>query len=201
MPQLSPVATLVLSLLRERPMHPYEILGTLRARRSDQLVRLSPGAVYHAVERLEADGLVASQGTDRAGNRPERTTYALTQTGRDALADRVRELIGDRSPEYLRLPVGLSLAHDLPLADAVAHLRNRRDDLAAEVEAIRAKLDMLLTRGLPRRFLLDVEHRAHMLGAERDWLDDVLGDLTTGALSWDALPPDDYPYPADPETA
>src|SRR5690606_6858900 len=77
-PRLSPAATLVLAVLREAPMHPYEILVRLRKRRDDRLVRLNPGAVYHAVDRLERDGLVERAGVDRDGNRPERTVYAIT---------------------------------------------------------------------------------------------------------------------------
>ena len=57
-PRLSPTATLVLAVLLDQPMHPYEMLVRLRKRRDDRLVRLNPGAVYHAVDRLERDGLV-----------------------------------------------------------------------------------------------------------------------------------------------
>ena len=47
--------------------------------------------MYHTVARLLRAGLIAEVGTDRDGNRPERTTYTLTPAGREALAERQRQ--------------------------------------------------------------------------------------------------------------
>ena len=72
MAELSAVAVLVLGLLHEQPMHPYQLHQTLVERGDTRIVRVNPGAVYHGVERLERDGLVEVAGTDRTGKRPER---------------------------------------------------------------------------------------------------------------------------------
>lgn len=125
-PRLSPTATLVLAVLLEQPMHPYEMLVRLRKRRDDRLVRLNPGAVYHAVDRLERDGLVERAGVDRDGNRPERTLYAITPAGVAAHDARTRDLVRETPREYPAFPVGLALVHDLPREDALALLRERR---------------------------------------------------------------------------
>ncbi|WP_143320526.1 PadR family transcriptional regulator, partial [Cellulomonas iranensis] len=63
------VTVVVLALLAEQPRHPYDVFQTLVERGDDRLVRVNPGAVYHAVDRLERDGLVEAVGTERAGNR------------------------------------------------------------------------------------------------------------------------------------
>jgi len=190
-PRLSPAATLVLAVLREEPMHPYEILVRLRKRRDDRLVRLNPGAVYHAVDRLERDGLVERAGVDRDGNRPERTVYAITPAGVAAHEARTRELVRDTPPEHPSFPVGLALVHDLPLDDALALLRERRAALAAAVAGQRERLDAVVARGLPRRLVLDAYYELHQTDAEIAWLDATIADLGSGALSWT-----DEPAPA-----
>ena len=79
--RLTPLGVMVLALLREGDMHPYEMIRLMRIRRDDRLVAITNGTVYHTVARLERAGLLAEVGVDRDGNRPERTTYAVTDAG------------------------------------------------------------------------------------------------------------------------
>lgn len=187
-PRLSPTATLVLAVLLDQPMHPYEMLVRLRKRRDDRLVRLNPGAVYHAVDRLERDGLVERAGVDRDGNRPERTLYAITEAGVAAHHDRTRDLVRETPAEYPAFPVGLALVHDLPRDDALALLRERRTALAAATDGVREQLDGVISRGLPRRYLLDASFQLHQTAAEIAWLDATIADVESGALSWTEEP-------------
>jgi len=175
-PRLSPTATLVLAVLLDQPMHPYEMLVRLRKRRDDRLVRLNPGAVYHAVDRLERDGLV-----ERAGVA--------------AHHDRTRELVRETPPEYPAFPVGLALVHDLPRDDALALLRERRATLAAATDGVREHLDGVVARGLPRRILLDASFQLHQTAAEIAWLDATIADVESGALSWTEEPAAAFRFP------
>ncbi len=93
--ELTAVAVLVLALLHEQPMHPYQVHQNLVDRGDTRLVRVNAGAVYHGIERLEKEGLVEAVGTERSGNRPERTTYRITEAGRTAFATRLTSFLGD----------------------------------------------------------------------------------------------------------
>ena len=79
--RLTPLGVVVLALLGEGDMHPYEMIRLMRVRHDDRLVTITNGTVYHTVSRLERAGLLAEVGVDRDGNRPERTTYAVTDAG------------------------------------------------------------------------------------------------------------------------
>ncbi len=100
MTDLPVVAVMALALLHEEPMHPYEIFRTLEQRCETRLARINAGAVYHAVERLVADGLAEAVGTEREGRRPERTTYRATEAGTAALLPRLTSLLADDHPSY-----------------------------------------------------------------------------------------------------
>jgi DNA-binding PadR family transcriptional regulator len=76
---LTPLGVSVLALLRERPMHGYEMFQTLTTRRDHRIVKVRPGSLYHVVARLAEHGLIRPSGTGRAGNRPERTTFEITR--------------------------------------------------------------------------------------------------------------------------
>ena len=105
---LTPLAVSVLALLAERAMHPYEMYQLLLDRHEDELVKVRPGSLYHTVERLDGLGHVRACGTERSGNRPERTTYEITSTGRAALRWRLLEMLNAPVNEYPEFPVALS---------------------------------------------------------------------------------------------
>ena len=65
------------------------------------------------VQDLEERGLVEAEGTERAGHRPERTVYRLTEDGREELAERLRELISEPVKEYPVFAAALSLIASL----------------------------------------------------------------------------------------
>src|SRR5690348_14474346 len=85
--RLTPLGLMILALLGEDDMHPYEMIRLTRQRRDDRLVTITNGTLYHTVGRLERAGLLAQVGIDREGNRPERTTYTQTDLGRDAVGE------------------------------------------------------------------------------------------------------------------
>lgn len=191
MGELSAVAVLTLALLHEQPMHPYQVHRTLVERGDTRLVRVNAGAIYHGIERLEKAGLVEAVGTERAGNRPERTTYRITGAGHAALIARLASFIGDDHPSYPLVSVGLAEAHEIPAETAVEQLQRRRNREADRLAGMESARDLLRSLGLPRRYLLDVEHDLALLEAEVAWLDRTIHDLRTDGLDWDQpFPPE-----------
>ncbi len=181
------VAVMALALLHEEPMHPYEIFRTLEHRCETRLARITAGSVYHAVERLVADGLAEVVGAEREGNRPERTTYRATQAGTQALLPRLTSLLADDHRTYPPFAVGLAEAPHLPKAAAVAALAARRDRLAAASAWSATTLTQLREeRGLPLRFVLDRDHEAAVLAAEVAWLDDIIRRLEADPDPWES---------------
>ncbi|WP_203747713.1 PadR family transcriptional regulator [Cellulomonas chitinilytica] len=184
MGELSAVAVLVLGLLHEQPMHPYQMHQNLVERGDARLVRISLGAVYHGVERLERDGLVGVVGTDRTGNRPERTTYRITETGQAAFARRLTSFLGDDHPTYPLFSVGLAEATDLPRDVVTAQLERRRAREAGRLADLESAYERIRAQGLPRRYVLDVEHDLHLMRAELAWLDGALAEIRDGSFLW-----------------
>ncbi|GAA1998976.1 PadR family transcriptional regulator [Microbacterium ulmi] len=186
---LTPLGVIVLGLLAEMDLHPYEMMRLIRQRGEDQVVKVTNGTFYHTVSRLERDGLIAEVGVDRAGNRPERTTYALTPAGRAAAQEWVRrELPRFDRPEPFR--VALAEAHTLARAEVVELLSQRRVALAASVDEHRERLANVVGRGVPLQFLVELDRRTAILGADLTWLDGLLTRLADTTLAWgvDELP-------------
>jgi DNA-binding PadR family transcriptional regulator len=181
---LTPLGMSVLALLNEAPMHPYEMYQLLKKRRNDRLVKVRPGSLYHTVVRLERQRLVTATGTDRAGNRPERTTYAITAEGKRALEERVQQAIETAEYEYPVFPVALSEAHNLTRRDAITRLNRRADDLDAQIDEVDAAIAETRDRDVAEAYWLAADHLRVMLTAERDWLRRTTTRLEDKDLPW-----------------
>ncbi|WP_024799936.1 PadR family transcriptional regulator [Nocardia sp. BMG51109] len=186
---LTPLAIAVLALLEERPMHPYEMYQLLRQRREDYLVKVRPGSLYHTVSRLAEQGLVHPEGTDRAGNRPERTTYRIAESGTAALRNRIAELIRRPLREYPIFPLAVSEAHNLPRDEVLALLGERIARLDNDITELDALHDWLTGKRVARRYWMVLEYLRGQLDAEITWLRRISAELKSGVLDWDEFTP------------
>lgn len=186
---VTPLAIAVLALLEERPMHPYEMYQMLVLRHEDKLVKVRPGSLYHVVTRLAEQELVRAEGIDRAGNRPERTTYRITADGRRTLRTRVAELLRTPLPEYPLFPVALGEAHNLPKPEVLALLRERIDHLAGQAAEIETMIAAAERKQVPRRYWIVLPYLRATLRTEIEWVEQLVGELDSGALPWEEFDP------------
>ncbi len=174
----------VLCLLRERPMHPYEMLRTLRERHKEELLALKPGSIYHSIGRLEKGGLIESVETGSQGSRPARTIYRLTAAGEEAALAWLRELI--RKPVVEPSDFMTALSHLVHLTPEDA--RRALDERIEHLESSIAELDGLLAQLGPkigRLPLIEVEYLRAMRLSELEWVRKLVKELDRGRLSWD----------------
>ncbi|MBA4858910.1 MULTISPECIES: PadR family transcriptional regulator [Nocardia] len=195
------LAVSVLALLEERPMHPYEMYQTLIERREDMLVKVRPGSLYHTVARLADQELVRAEGVDRAGNRPERTTYRITPRGRAALRDRITDILRAPVPEYPEFPLALAEAHNLPAEEVLALLGERIAHLDHDLADLDAMIAWAERKGIARRYWLVLPYLRATVRAQRDWLAGFTAELAAGEPAWEEFEPTGArrtPAPATP---
>ncbi|MER7446888.1 PadR family transcriptional regulator [Microbacterium sp. NPDC097977] len=180
---LTPMGVMVLALLREGDMHPYEMVRLMRSRRDERLLSITNGTLYHTVGRLQREGLIDEVGIDRDGNRPERTTYTLTDAGTDVLVDWLRRELSviDRPAEFR---IALAEAHNLERADVIESLRSRRDALDEGHVAHRDGLVDARAKAVPEQVLVEFDRQEVLLGAELRWLDSLLERLESEEFAW-----------------
>jgi len=183
-PSLTPLAVAALALLAEGPTHPYEMYQTLVLRSEDRLVKVRPGSLYHTVDRLARQGLVRATGTEREGNRPERTTYEITEDGTLALGERVADIIATPVNEFPEFPLGLGEAHNLPVQTVIALLRKRVSLIRADTSILDDAVAHMTERGLPAKFWLDVRYQRALAAADVEILETLIADLEAGVVSW-----------------
>lgn len=178
----NPLALAVLALLFERPMHPYEMAATLKERRKEQSIKLRYGSLYTVIERLRADGLIEPRETVRAGRRPARTVYAITQDGLAAMRSWMRELLGAPVKEYPRFEAALSLMPVLPPDEAAELLEARAAHLDEHIGTAHAEIGEAKAMDLPELFTVETKFSLACLMTERDFVLDLAGRIRAGRL-------------------
>jgi DNA-binding PadR family transcriptional regulator len=187
----NPLALAVMALLYERPMHPYEMVSTLRERAKHESIKLRYSSLYSVVGALEREALISPLETVREGRRPERTVYELTETGRVEFLSWLRELLSEPAKEYTQFAAGLTFLPALPPAEVVELLRRRVRLLEGELEEMRSRLEEVVEQGLPRLFLVESEHELILREAELGWVRELVGEIEGGTLEgleqWEAF--------------
>jgi len=182
---LSPLALSILELLHERPMHPYELAATMRARHHDEFVRLNFGSLYHTVEVLERNGWVVPSEREKEGRRPERTVYRVSDAGRDVLQRAVSDILANPRREYLHFSAGLMFMHHLSAEAAVQRLEERSQALLKVITKLSQILDEVQASHT-RLSVIELEHKIAVLKAERAWVDKIAKEIADGKLEWRA---------------
>lgn len=174
-------ALAVLSLLSTGPRHPYDIHRML-VDSGKTFVSGLPRSLYHAVDRLEAAGLIEKVATRRDANRPERTLYALTDAGRDEVRRRVEVLLATPTPNGDLTYAALSFVAVLERERAVAALRARAGALDTAIDKLEA--DLAGAADVPRLLLVESEFDLARMRAERDWMAGIAEQADSGSLEW-----------------
>jgi DNA-binding PadR family transcriptional regulator len=190
----NPLALAVLSLLFERPMHPYEMAATLKQRHKGESIKIRYGSLYTVIELLVKRGFITAKEISREGKRPERTVFELTASGYDELHAWMHDLLRDPVNEFPQFAAGLSLLPVLPPEEAVALLRQRALRLSAEATRIETQLaelaeqevpivpeelpPQLVGRKFPPLFVVETEFALALIRAELAFVNELVRRIT-----------------------
>ena len=182
----SPLALAILGLLEDGPLHPYGMQQLIKQWGKDQVINVGQRAsLYKMITRLAEADLIKIRETTREHQYPERTTYELTDAGRDASRQWMAEILSTPRNEFPEFPAALSF---LPLMtpDVTLDLLSQRRELL--VATLSERDEMIATEveahDLPRVTLLETEYLRAMTEAELRWIDAVVVGLRGGSISW-----------------
>ena len=162
-------------------MYPYEMASKLREYGKDQAIKINWGSLYTVVQNLEKHGFIEAVEVAREGRQPERTTYRITEEGRDELRDWLRELLSEPEREYTRFEAALGECGILAPDELIGLLRQRLEALDEAIAAHQQGLHAMEAQ-LPRLFLIESEYQLALRRAEAEWVRGLLTELTDGTF-------------------
>ena len=170
------------SLDQHGPMHGHGLLQLAEQEHIDEWTDFGPGAVYGAIKRLAAEGLIVEDRVERQGNYPERQVYRISADGQTTLdelrIEGLREIVMKPDPFDLALarldPAGL----DELTGILSRRLRRLEVTLAAEqkhLEEITIYLSQAEKWSMSHKFFrlkVEIEYHQQLLSA----LPDIISD-------------------------
>ena len=164
------VRNAILGLLAQKPRHGYELRAAFEAVvGGDANWEVKPAQIYTTLERLEEAGLVKRTSDLGEGDEPARRVYAVTEPGRQALAEWFAEGV---TPEhqhdefFVKLMVGLVSSE----ADPARLIQTQRAHLYQQLHAATAQRDRYDPKTEMAQILLLDKAIMH-LEADLRWLD------------------------------
>ena len=171
---MSSIRLFILSSFDEfGPMHGHLLRSLAEKMRVPLWTDISVGAVYGAMKRLAAEGLLEEQGRERAGNRPTRQIYEITDEGRRALETLRRDGLSEVwfKPDPFDLALTRMTAKMQKNFPAIVSERLKK--VRAQLALSREIFDNLPPNiGLAKQWAL--KHTRYRLEAEAAYLTDLL---------------------------
>jgi DNA-binding PadR family transcriptional regulator len=175
------LALSLLNMLTQRPMYPYEMASTLRSHGKDNAIKINWGSFYTVVQNLEKHGFIEAIEVAREGRQPERTTYQITDAGREEVHDWLRELLSVPEREHSSFEAALGESPALPPDELIGLLQQRLDALEKANDRMQGELTTLATQ-LPRLFFIESEFYLSQRRAEEEWVRGLLKEFTSGTF-------------------
>lgn len=164
------------ALSRGGPMHGHQIRRAAQVDRTELWADVKPGSLYGALHRMAVDGVIEAVRTEREGNLPERTVYAVTEAGRAELAKLRLAVLQDARLRTDPIDLALACADDMPGDELRSVVETRRAAVAEDLEewrTLREHAAPHLTGLEPLGF----DHTIMRLETELAWLDRLLDEL------------------------
>jgi len=164
------------ALADEGDMHGHQLRQLAEKEHIDEWTDISVGALYGALKRMHAEGLIDEVRTEREGAYPERQVWTITTSGRIALGklryDALTQIVLRADPFDLAVSrLDLTRLDEIP-----ALLQNRLSQLRLLLAQDELKLDTI-ARYLTPLELTVMSHKTDRLRADITWHEKLLSRL------------------------
>jgi len=172
----------ILGLLREQPLHGYEIKQIIEEHMGDW-TSIAFGSIYFALGKLSEEGLIEMVATEKEGNRPSRSIYQITEAGRAEFLRLLREVWSEPERQYFAIDVALAFMNALPAQEVKGYLQKRVGQLEGLLHYLGShEQEQMGQPEVPASAVAIFEHsRAHM-AAELAWTKELLKKMERGQL-------------------
>jgi DNA-binding PadR family transcriptional regulator len=131
---LSKTALLILGIIDEVPVNPYEIVKIVNYKRSNLKNYMPQTTVYSTVKILERKGLITGERM-KNGNMPEMTVYSITASGKDLLRKNLLSYLSTPENNLSGLVLSTILISSLDRETVLKALENYRVKVEEEITA------------------------------------------------------------------
>ena len=163
---ISKVSVLILGIIGEKPVNPYEITKMLEQMNVKSWFPVAASSIYVTIKKLKQKGYITGE-IVKEGNMPEKTVYSLTQKGKEVLSQTLIEFLLDTELDLLKFNIACILLCHLGKDEALNVLKKRLSSLKwYKNGAEKHYSQMKDSNSLPYPQLTVILHHVYLMEAE-----------------------------------
>jgi DNA-binding PadR family transcriptional regulator len=163
---LSKVSTLILGIIEEKPVNPYEITKLLEIINVKDWFSVAASSVYATIKKLHQKDYIKGK-IIKKGNMPEKTVYTITENGKKALHETLVEFILDTELDPVKFNIACIMLCHLEKDDALNILDKRLLILKNYEKGIKSHYHKTQEKDLtPYPGLIVIQHNIYLAKVE-----------------------------------
>lgn len=170
----------ILGFLRQRPFYGYELKSNIEEHMGDW-TNIAFGSIYFALAKLSEEGYIEKVSTEQSGNRPSRSIYQITETGRHEFMRLLRQVWAEHERQFFPLDIGVFYMDALPRNEVIKYLQDRVERLEGTLLYLQEHQRHQTAReDVPRLANVIFTHTRLHLEAELSWTRELLENIQNG---------------------
>ena len=168
---------LVLGILDVQPMSGYDIQQILRLSDAERWGGVLIGSIYHALKKMEKEGLVEVESIEQTGHR-QKAIYRITEEGQAYSKKLVKEALEASSVNYpSKLYSGLSFVEKISNEEALTVLNNQLRSLEKEYEVLEDGLKLkklAMNNNIPPMTMLTFDNMFAIVKQQQEFVENAI---------------------------
>jgi len=161
----SKTAFVLLGLLKEKPMNPYEIIKILDRLNISQWSPISASSVYMTIRTLEKKGYITGK-KEKNSAMPEKTIYSITPTGKSAFIKTLKDNMLEDITNIVSFNLSTLFICHLQRSDVIKILKERAVLIRENDEATERAYHQYKKQSIPEYLLISLKHNMTFFKAE-----------------------------------
>jgi DNA-binding PadR family transcriptional regulator len=178
-PMLSKTNTVLMGLIAQKPLNPYEIQHILNKKNIRDWFPIAESSVYAGIRSLHEKGYLQGEG-QKESNMPEKTVYRLTEDGSAVLQESLEHTLSSLDLDLISFNLGLYFMGLLNKGKVIVLLNSKVTKLDEETYKLKKQMD---ERELSSIFKAMIKHRIYLLFSEARTIRELLEKMENGS-SW-----------------
>ncbi len=157
----------------------YDIIGELNRKKIDRWTDIKKGSVYYALRELSKEGAIDEVEKTRVGRYPDKTIFQITAKGRELFDSLQEEAFLGLFPHFYGFKIALKFNTRRSAAEIEGYAERAIERIDQQFEAMDEYLNGLdETSTLYRTDKFFIKHEKMLFGAEKEWIQDAVKNLS-----------------------
>jgi DNA-binding PadR family transcriptional regulator len=172
----SKTAFVLLGILKEKPMNPYEIVKILDRLNISRWSPISTSSVYATIRTLEKKSLIAGE-KFKTSAMPEKTVYSVTPSGNAAFLEALKDYLGYDITDITKFNLGSLFLCHLEKMNVIGILKERSDLIFENIRTTEEVYGAYKKQDVPEYALISLVHNINFYHAELSSVQAILKEI------------------------